>query len=247
MEAANILTSGVAAVSISPTAGVSTVSVSNVSGSVPTVSAIFTTSSVVTPYSRRPRGIAIGDAQHEELGADKSTELGSNDTEEMVNVLSLMEATNILTSGCTAASVSTADVLPAVGVPTVSGSFPIVSEIFTTASVAKRKWLNLKCQRKKLQEQIDAQVAREMEEEFARENQRVSEQLERDFKIVRLHAEEELKMMIEGLDRSIEVILKHLKEYEQAEADLSVREKLELISELAKYQDHRAKILKYQA
>nr|GEX02766.1 reverse transcriptase domain-containing protein [Tanacetum cinerariifolium] len=48
----------------------------------------------------------------EELGANKSTELGSNDTEEMVNVLSSMEATNILTSGGATASVSPADVLP---------------------------------------------------------------------------------------------------------------------------------------
>nr|GFA85585.1 hypothetical protein [Tanacetum cinerariifolium] len=64
----------------------------------------------------------------EELGADKSTKLGSNDTEEMVNVLSLMEATNILTSGGTTASVSHVDVIPAAGVPTVS-------EIFITASV----------------------------------------------------------------------------------------------------------------
>nr|GFC20630.1 hypothetical protein [Tanacetum cinerariifolium] len=98
-----------------------------------------------------------------------------------------------------------------------------------------------------LQEQIDAQVAREMEEEFARENQRLSEQLARDAEIARIHTKEELKMMIEGLDRSNEVIAKHLSEYEQAEAELSVGEKIELIHELVKYQDHRAKILKYQA
>nr|GFC24074.1 hypothetical protein [Tanacetum cinerariifolium] len=55
----------------------------------------------------------------EELGADKSTELGSNDTEEMVNVLRSMEAANILTSGGAAASVSFGDVLPTAGVPTV--------------------------------------------------------------------------------------------------------------------------------
>nr|GEZ59796.1 hypothetical protein [Tanacetum cinerariifolium] len=66
-------------------------------------------------------------------------------------------------------------------------------------------------------------------------------------KIARIHAEEELKLMIEGLDRSNEVIAKHLSEYEQAKADLSVGEKIELISELVKYQDHHAKILKYQA
>nr|GFA49643.1 hypothetical protein [Tanacetum cinerariifolium] len=101
--------------------------------------------------------------------------------------------------------------------------------------------------KKKLQEQIDAQVAREMEEEFARDNQRLSEQLARESEIARLHAEEELKIMIEGLDRSNEMIAKHLQEYEQAAANLSIGEKIELINELVKYQDRHAKILKYQA
>nr|GFA22316.1 hypothetical protein [Tanacetum cinerariifolium] len=50
-----------------------------------------------------------------------------------------------------------------------------------------------------------------------------------------------------GLDRSNEVIAKHLQEYKQSEAELSIREKIELINELVKYQDHYAKILKYQA
>nr|GFB51506.1 hypothetical protein [Tanacetum cinerariifolium] len=76
----------------------------------------------------------------EELRADKSTELGSNDTEEMVNVLNSMEAANILTSRGAAASVSLGYVLLTVGVPTVSGSFPNVSAIFTTASVFIHVW-----------------------------------------------------------------------------------------------------------
>nr|GEV77756.1 hypothetical protein [Tanacetum cinerariifolium] len=283
MEAANILSSGGAAFS---TASVSATDVFPTTG-VPTVSAIFTTASVATPYTRRSRSITIGslrpmrisiispkyqgkekvtktkvpkkkklqeqiDAQvarkmeeefarenqrsdeviakhlseyeqaeadlSEELGADKSTEKGSNDTEEMVNVLSSMEAANILLSGGAAfstASVSPADVFPTGGVPTISGNFPT--------------------------------VAREMEKEFARENQRLSEQAARDFEIARIHAEEELKLMIEGLDRSNEVIAEHLSEYKQAEADLSVGEKIELISELVKYQNHLAEILKYQA
>nr|GEY96510.1 hypothetical protein [Tanacetum cinerariifolium] len=122
----------------------------------------------------------------EELRADKSNEKGSIDTEEMVNLLSSMEVANILSSG--GAAVSTASVSPTTaGVPTVSGSFPT-----------------------KLQEQIDARVAREMKEEFARENQRLSEQVARDSEIARIHAEEELNMMIEGLDRSNEVIAKQL-------------------------------------
>nr|GEU42030.1 hypothetical protein [Tanacetum cinerariifolium] len=213
----------------------------------------------------------------EELGADKSTEKKSNDIEEMVNVLSSMEAANILSSRGAAASVSPADVFSTSGVPTVSGSFPTVSAIFTTASVVtpytrrsrgittgslqpmripiisaknkgKEKVTEIEVpKKKKLQVQIDAQVAREMEEEFARENQRLSEQVERDSEIARIHAEEEVKLMIEGHDRSNEVIAKNLSEYEQAEANLSVGEKIELISELDKDQDHRAKILKYQA
>nr|GFA40687.1 hypothetical protein [Tanacetum cinerariifolium] len=147
----------------------------------------------------------------EEVRADKSTELESNDTEEMVNVLSSIEAANILTSRVATASVSLVAGVSTAGVPTINGSFPIVSAILTTASV------------------------------------RVNEQLARDSKIVRLHAEEELKMMIEGLDRSNGVIAKHLQEYEQAAADLSVGEKIELINELVKYQDHHTKILKYSA
>nr|GEW09685.1 hypothetical protein [Tanacetum cinerariifolium] len=180
----------------------------------------------------------------EELGAEKSTEKGNNDTEEMINVPSSMEAANILSNGGAVASVSPVDVLSVAGVPTVSA-------IFTTARAkdkGKEKVIETEVpMKRKPQEQIDAQVAREMEEEFARENQRLSEKLVRDYEIARLYAEEELKIMIEVLDMSNEVIAKHLSEYEQAEADLSVGEKIELISELVKYQDHRANILKYQA
>nr|GFC37272.1 hypothetical protein [Tanacetum cinerariifolium] len=141
----------------------------------------------------------------EDLGVDKS-----NDTKEMVNVLSSMEAANIISSGGAVASVSPADVLPTAGVPTVSGSFPTVSVTFTTASVVtpytkrsrgitirssqpmripiirakdkgKEKVIETEVPKKrKLHEQIDARVAREIEEEFARENQRLSEQVARD-------------------------------------------------------------------
>nr|GEZ15860.1 hypothetical protein [Tanacetum cinerariifolium] len=124
----------------------------------------------------------------EELGVEKSTKLGSNDTKEMVNVLSSMGAINILSSKGAAASVSPADVLPSVG------SYKGKEKLIETKVLKKRK----------LQEQRDAQVAREMKEEFARENQRLSEQLVRDSEIARLHAEEELNIMIEGLDRSNE-------------------------------------------
>nr|GEW76117.1 hypothetical protein [Tanacetum cinerariifolium] len=181
----------------------------------------------------------IGD----ELVADKSTELGSNDTEEMVNVLSSIEAANILTSGSggggAAASVSHADVLPAAGVPTVSGSFSIASAIFTTTSVVTPYTTRPRG--------ITIGSSQPMRSPIIRAKDKGKEKLARDSEIATLHAEEELKIMIEGLDRNNEVIAKYLREYEQAEANLSVGEKLELISELVKYQDHRAKIFKYQA
>nr|GEX92448.1 hypothetical protein [Tanacetum cinerariifolium] len=213
----------------------------------------------------------------EEVRADKNTKLGNNEIDEMVTILSSIEAANILTSGVTYVSVSPVVGVSTVGVSTVSGLFPTASAIFTTASVVtpytrrprgitirgaqqirspiigakdkgKQKVVDSEVPKKrKIQEQIDAQVAKEMVEEFAKENKRLSEQFARDSERARLHAGEGLKMMIEGLDKSNEVIAKHLQEYEQAEAELTVGEKIELINELVKYQDHHAKILKYQA
>nr|GEU59945.1 hypothetical protein [Tanacetum cinerariifolium] len=126
----------------------------------------------------------------EEVGAENSTKLGSNDNKEMVNVLSSIEAANILISGVAAASFPLLLVFQLL-------VFPLLVEVFPLSV----KFLPLPVW--------------------------VSEQLARDLEIARLHAEEELKMMIEGLDRSNEVIAKHLQEYEQVAPDLSVGEKIE--------------------
>ncbi|GJZ90956.1 hypothetical protein Tco_0662883, partial [Tanacetum coccineum] len=75
----------------------------------------------------------------------------------------------------------------------------------------------------------------------------VLEQAERDDEIARVHAERELGMMITEHDRSNEMVAKYLSEYEQAEAELSHNEKVELIDELLMYQRNLAQIKKYQA
>nr|GEX70276.1 hypothetical protein [Tanacetum cinerariifolium] len=75
-------------------------------------------------------------------------------------------------------------------------------------------------------------MAREMEEQIAREDQRMDEQIARDAEIARIHAEKELQMMIDGLDRSNEMIAKYLHKYEQAAAELTIGENIELINEL---------------
>nr|GEU35299.1 ribonuclease H-like domain, reverse transcriptase, RNA-dependent DNA polymerase [Tanacetum cinerariifolium] len=81
-----------------------------------------------------------------------------------------------------------------VGVPTSSGLVP-------TSDTPKKK---------KLQEQIDVQMAREMEEKMAREDERMDEQIARDAEIGRIHTEKELQMLIDVLDRNNEVIAKNL-------------------------------------
>nr|GEX23764.1 hypothetical protein [Tanacetum cinerariifolium] len=171
----------------------------------------------------------------EEACIERSTEKGSDDTEEMVNVLTSLDAASVLSSGVQVS------VSPAAEVATVSVPMLLLVK-------GKEKMVESETpKKKKLQEQMDVQMARQLEEEMERDAQRMNEQITRDAEIARIHAEEELQMMIDGLDRSNEMIAKHLQEYEQAAAELTIREKIELINELVNYQDHLASILKYKA
>nr|GEX48134.1 hypothetical protein [Tanacetum cinerariifolium] len=192
----------------------------------------------------------------EEASVDKSTERGSNDTKELVNVLTSLDAGSILTSGVQVVSVPPAAEVATVSVPTGSGMVPTASLKFTTASVVtpysrgkgKEKMVESDtAKKKKLQEQIDVRVAREMEEQIAREDLRMNGQIARDVEIARIHAEEELRMLIDGLDRNNETVAKYLQEYEQFATDLSIGERIELINDLVKYQDNYAKVHKYRS
>ncbi|GJT41976.1 putative reverse transcriptase domain-containing protein [Tanacetum coccineum] len=221
--------------------------------------------------------------QGEELVVEKSSEKGSDNTDDAANVLGSIGAANVLASGGLKLSFTTArhDVSPVVA--TVSGSFPTAA-IFTTTSAAtptiratrssrgviieptspvpinipsvskedKRKWKEIMTEPKRpakatVQEQMSAQVARDLEAKFALKDEVIREQVKRDVKIARIHAEDELRQMIAELDRSNEMINKHMAEYEQAEDDLSLEEKIELITELMKYQKDLSQIKKYQA
>nr|GFA65470.1 hypothetical protein [Tanacetum cinerariifolium] len=71
-----------------------------------------------------------------------------------------------------------------------------------------------------------------MEEQMVREDQRMNEQIERDAEIARIHAEEELQMLIDSLDKNNETVAKYLQEYEQFAVYLSIRERIELINDL---------------
>nr|GEY11508.1 putative ribonuclease H-like domain-containing protein [Tanacetum cinerariifolium] len=160
---------------------------------------------------------------------EEATERVSDDTEEMATVLTSMDAASILTSGGvqvvpTTIEVATATIIIPTGSGVVSTASPIIPTdalIFTTATEStpytrrkgKKKMVESDTsKKKKLQEQLDVQVARELQEQMAREDQGMPEQIARDAEVARIHAEEELQMMINSLDRSNETVVKYLQE-----------------------------------
>nr|GFA22276.1 hypothetical protein [Tanacetum cinerariifolium] len=60
-------------------------------------------------------------------------------------------------------------------------------------------------------------------------------------KVARIHIEEELQSMIDGLDRSNETLAKYLQEYQQFASELPLERRIEQISDLVRYQDNYAK------
>nr|GEW85384.1 hypothetical protein [Tanacetum cinerariifolium] len=170
----------------------------------------------------------------EEVGVEKSTGKDSNDTEELVHVLTSLDAASILTSGgVQVVSVPPAIEVPTVSVPIGSGMVPTASPIFTTASVVTPY-----SRRKGKEKMVESASKRRSEND---------KQIARDAEITRIHAEEELQMLIDSLDRNNEIVAKYLQEYEQFAADLSIGERIELINDLVKYQDNYVKVLKYQS
>nr|GFC69926.1 hypothetical protein [Tanacetum cinerariifolium] len=108
-------------------------------------------------------------------------------------------------------------------VPTVNS--PIVrkrkgNEVMVESDTLKKK---------KLHEQIDAQVARELEEQQEREDMKMNEQIARHAEVARIHAEEEIHGMFDSLDKANEIVAKYLQEYQQFASDLSLEKKIELI------------------
>nr|GEV57297.1 hypothetical protein [Tanacetum cinerariifolium] len=140
---------------------------------------------------------------------EAAAERVSDYTEEMATVLTSMDATTVLASRVAEVPIGSGSI-PTAGSPATE--VPTGSDVVPTAESKTPK-------KKKVQEQIDAQVTRELEEQMAREDQRMSEQVARDAEVARIHAKEKLQMMINSLDRSNETVLKYLQEYEQFAED----------------------------
>nr|GFC02390.1 hypothetical protein [Tanacetum cinerariifolium] len=129
---------------------------------------------------------------------EATTERISDDSEEMETVLTSMDAATVLASGVVdvptgSGSISTASTPAEEQVPIGSDVVSTASLVFATATV------------------IDAQVARELEEQLEREDQKRFKQIARDAEIARIYVKEELQIMIDGLDKNNETVAKYLK------------------------------------
>nr|GFD38938.1 hypothetical protein [Tanacetum cinerariifolium] len=158
--------------------------------------------------------------------------------------LTSMDATTILASGVVdvptgSGSIPTASTPTEEQVPTGSFVVPTASLVFASAFVVtlyrRRKGKEVMVEsetpkKQKVHEQIDAQLARELEEQLEREDQKMSEQIARDAEIARIHAEEELQIKINGLDRNNETVAKYLQEYHQFALELPIERRIELIT-----------------
>nr|GEY49169.1 hypothetical protein [Tanacetum cinerariifolium] len=177
----------------------------------------------------------------------------SNDSEKIARVLTSMDAAAVLAGRIDvptgSGSIPTAGP-PAADISTGSKVAPTASLIVTSYSRRKGKEVMVESdtpKKQKLQEQIDAQVARELEEQQEKEDMRMNKQIARDVEVARIHVEEELHGMIDSLDKSNETIAKYLQEYQDFASELPLEKRIELISDLVKYQENYSKVYKFQS
>nr|GEX92407.1 hypothetical protein [Tanacetum cinerariifolium] len=130
----------------------------------------------------------------------------SNDSEEIVRVLTSIDAATVLAGG--------------IDVPTGSGVIPTAGPPATVISTGSER----------------------IRRATRKKNMRMNEQIARDADVARIHAEEELQGMIDSLDKLNETTTKYLQEYQEFSSELPLEKRIELISDLVKYQEHYNKV-----
>nr|GEZ44800.1 retrovirus-related Pol polyprotein from transposon TNT 1-94 [Tanacetum cinerariifolium] len=150
---------------------------------------------------------------------EAAAERVSNDSEEMTTILTFIDAATVLAGGIAdvptgSGSIPTASP-PADEVPTGSDVAPTASLVFATATMVtlyrrrkgKEVMVEFDTPKKQIvQEQIDAQVARELEEQLEREDQRRSEQIARDAEIVTGEAKSPDEVLKEKIKEMMQLV-----------------------------------------
>nr|GFA20145.1 hypothetical protein [Tanacetum cinerariifolium] len=144
-----------------------------------------------------------------------------NDSEDIARVLTSMDTATVLAREA--------------NIPTGSGFIPIAGPPTTIVSTGSEVGPTASPIRRRKGKEILKSNKRE------REDMRMNEKIAKDAGVARIHAEEEIQAMIDSLDKSNETVAKYLQEYQQFASDLSLEKKIELISDLVKYQEHYKK------
>ncbi|GKE33865.1 hypothetical protein Tco_1453187, partial [Tanacetum coccineum] len=182
----------------------------------------------------------------EEVTPEKEASKLTDKDSESIGDLANVPTTSIIVS-TVSATFSTASVLDSPAVPTiVTTTSPIPSSTIVTRRKGKEKMVEEESPKKSKKDLRSEQLARELAEKFELEDERRKEQIAIDKRIARIEAERELHAMIEDLDRSDEVVNKHLEEYEQHQEDLSLEEKIELIQVLLDYQQRMSHVKRFK-
>nr|GFB12970.1 hypothetical protein [Tanacetum cinerariifolium] len=146
---------------------------------------------------------------------EAAAERTSNDSEEIARVLTSMDAATVLAGG--------------IDVPPGSGSIPTTGPPATIISTGSKVGPTA------------SPVVTSYSRRKGKEVMLESNTPKKDAEVARIHAEEELQGMIDSLDRSNETIAKYLKEYQDFASELPLEKRIELISDLVKYQDNYSK------
>nr|GFA17331.1 hypothetical protein [Tanacetum cinerariifolium] len=142
-----------------------------------------------SPEIEKPTQLPSSNTQEEQgLLREATAERISDDSEELARVLTSMDAATVLAGGIVvptgSGSIPTAGP-PAADISTGSEVAPTASLIVTSYSRRKGKEVMVESdtlKKQRLQEQIDAQVTRELEEQQEKEHMRMNEQIARDVK-----------------------------------------------------------------
>nr|GEZ25159.1 hypothetical protein [Tanacetum cinerariifolium] len=184
---------------------------------------------------------------------ETATERISDDSEEMVTVLTSMDAATVLTSGVVdvptgSGSIPTASTPAEEQVPTGSDVVPTASLVFATTTVVtpyrRRKGKEVMVEsetlkKQKVQEQIDAQVARELEEQLERGSKKEYHQFASELPFERrIELITDLGMSFEEVEAKFNSVYKQMEDFipmgSKEEAERIKRKGLNLEQESAK-------------
>nr|GEV97373.1 hypothetical protein [Tanacetum cinerariifolium] len=183
----------------------------------------------------------------------------SNDSEEIARVLTSMDAATVLAGGIDVPS----------GIGSIPTTGPLAADIYTSSKVAptasliitaspivtsysRRKGKEVMVEsdtpkKQKLQKQIDAQVARELEEQQEKEDMRMNEQIARNAEVVRIHADEELQESTEKAnDQKAEEGLLYGYDQKQLRVEEIPEEKIKEMMQLVPVEDIYVQALQFK-